>query len=74
MLSESCAASIIAGMQETDGVATIERFVANDQEHDRMAGNEVVSERALREIYLMPFQIAIQDSNPSAFMTAYPVS
>ena len=37
----------------------------------RMAVNSIVSERALREIYLMPFQLAVRDAHPDAFMTAY---
>lgn len=36
-----------------------------------MAVDSIVSERALREIYMMPFQIAVRDAHPNAFMTAY---
>jgi len=52
-------------------IATVKHFVANDQEHERMAVNVMINDRALREIYLLPFQIAIKDSNPGAVMTAY---
>ncbi|TFY74261.1 hypothetical protein EWM64_g9751 [Hericium alpestre] len=51
--------------------ATIKHFAANDQEYQRFSIDSVVSERALREIYLKPFQIAMKKSNPIAFMTAY---
>ena len=71
VLSGLCAAAIIDGIQERGVIATIKHFVANDQEHQRMAVDSMVSERALREIYLMPFQIAVRDANPGAFMTAY---
>ncbi|MCJ1464598.1 hypothetical protein MMC07_003211 [Pseudocyphellaria aurata] len=71
VLSGSCAAAIIDGIQEKGLLATIKHFVANDQEHERAAVDVIVSERALREIYLLPFQIAVRDANPAAFMTAY---
>lgn len=45
-------------------------FFVNEQEHERHAYNAVISERALREIYLMPFHIAQRDSKPPALMTA----
>lgn len=65
------AASVINGIQETGVVATIKHFVCNDQEHERNAVDSIVTERALREIYMKPFQIAVRDSNPGSFMTAY---
>lgn len=49
----------------------MKHFVANDQEHQRQSMNAIVSERALREIYLMPFQIAQRDAKPMCYMTAY---
>lgn len=65
------AAALTAGIQETGVVATIKHFVTNDQEHERTAVNAIVMERALREIYLMPFMIAMREAYPKAFMTAY---
>ena len=65
------AAALVKGIQSTGVVSTIKHFVVNDQEHERMAVDSIVSERALREIYLMPFQIAVRDAHPKAFMTAY---
>lgn len=59
------------GVQEKGIVATLKHFVCNDQEHQRMAYNAIVTDRALREIYLLPFQIAIAKSQPGAVMTAY---
>lgn len=52
-------------------MACLKHFVCNDQEHERMAVSSIVTDRALREIYLMPFMIAIQASHPGAIMTAY---
>lgn len=71
VLAGVCAASVVNGIQETGTTACIKHFVANDQEHERMAVNVIATERALREIYLLPFQIAVKDSNPKSFMTAY---
>lgn len=65
------AASYINGAQSTGIISTLKHFVANDQENERVGVNAAVSERALREIHLLPFQIAIADANPGAVMTCY---
>ncbi len=65
------AASYVNGLQGGGVSATIKHFVTNDQEHERMGQDSIVSPRALREIYLRPFQIAVKHSRPWAFMTAY---
>ena len=65
------AAALINGIQEKGVVATIKHFVGNDQEHERSAVNSIITERALREIYLLPFQLAVRDAFPKSFMTAY---
>lgn len=70
-LSGKLAASYINGVQSTGVIATVKHFVANDQEHMRNSADIIVSQRALREIYLLPFQIVVADSNPGAVMTAY---
>lgn len=71
VLAGLCAAAIVTGIQQTGVQAAIKHFVANDQEHERMAVNSIVTARALREIYLLPFQLAIRDANPLSFMTSY---
>lgn len=65
------AAAYIAGLQEGGVSAAIKHFVGNDQEHERMGEDSIIAPRALREIYLRPFQIALKKSKPQAFMTAY---
>jgi len=70
-LNGKIAASYIRGLQSEGIIATIKHFVANDQETDRFAMSSNVSERALREVYLLPFQIAIREAGPKAIMTAY---
>ncbi|TVY67504.1 putative beta-glucosidase J, partial [Lachnellula suecica] len=71
VLAGFCAAAIVNGVQETGVVASIKHFVTNDQEHERMAVDSRVTERALREIYLLPFQLAVKHARPGSFMTAY---
>lgn len=70
-MSGLIAAAYVAGLQEGGVSAAIKHFVGNDQEHERMGEDSVIAPRALREIYLRPFQIALKKSKPQAFMTAY---
>jgi hypothetical protein len=55
LLQGHMASSYVKGLQDNGVSATIKHFVANDQEHERTAVYSVVSERALREIYLYPY-------------------
>lgn len=70
-LSGMMAAATIRGMQSIGVAATLKHFVCNDQEHERMFVSALVTERALREIYLMPFMIAQRDAKPWCLMTSY---
>jgi beta-glucosidase len=49
----------------------MKHFACNDMESARMAVDIQVTERALREVYLLPFMIAVEMANPRVFMTAY---
>ncbi|QPG75036.1 hypothetical protein FOA43_002376 [Brettanomyces nanus] len=71
-LSGISTASVVSGIQKTGKVAaTVKHFVCNDLEHERFSSNSVVSERALREIYLEPFRLAIKLADPKCIMTSY---
>lgn len=65
------ASAVVNGIQDTNVLATIKHFVCNDQEHERNATDAIVTERALREVYALPFQLVVKHSSPGAFMTAY---
>ena len=71
VLAGNMSAATIDGIQSLRVAATLKHYVCNDQEHERQSVNAIVSERALREIYLSPFQIAERDSKPMCIMTSY---
>ncbi|KIP12383.1 glycoside hydrolase family 3 protein [Phlebiopsis gigantea 11061_1 CR5-6] len=70
-LSGIMAAAYVNGLQSSGVAATIKHFVGNDQEHERTAADSVMSDRALREIYLYPFMLAQKLAKPWAYMTSY---
>jgi beta-glucosidase len=61
----------IEGMQAQGVSATIKHFVANNSEYDRHNVDVIVSDRALREIYLPAFEAAVKEAHVGAIMTSY---
>jgi beta-glucosidase len=71
LLTGEIAAGYIAGVQEGGVAATVKHFVANDSETDRFTVDVRVDERALRELYLAPFEVAVRRGRAWAVMSAY---
>lgn len=72
LISGYFAAAVTEGVMGHDGrYTTLKHFAANNQETNRMTNNSEVSERALREIYLRGFEIAIRESHPAFIMSSY---
>ena len=72
LISGRTAAAMTRGVQRHDKCAvTIKHFACNNQETNRFGSNSVVSQRALREIYLKGFEICVKEAAPKALMTSY---
>lgn len=72
LVSGMCAAADTLGVQSHKGCGTtIKHFALNNQEDNRTHSNSHCSERAIREIYLKGFEIAIRESDPKSLMTSY---
>lgn len=65
------AAAMTRGIRSAGSSATVKHFAANNQETERHNVNSIVSERALREIYLKGFEIAVKEGNANSIMTSY---
>ena len=72
LLSGRTTAAMTRGVQKHPGCGvTLKHFCCNNQETNRMHSNSQVSPRALRELYLKGFAIAVREAAPAAIMTSY---
>ncbi|MBR0087458.1 MAG: glycoside hydrolase family 3 C-terminal domain-containing protein [Lachnospiraceae bacterium] len=72
VLTGKIASALVRGAQSLDGnYATIKHFACNNAEDDRNHSNSHVNERALREIYLRGFEIAVKEGKAASVMSSY---
>jgi len=71
VLSGELLAQRTLGTQSQKIIASIKHFAGNEQETNRMGSNSVIDERTLHELYLLPFEIAIEKGHPGSVMCSY---
>jgi beta-glucosidase len=71
VLTADLAVAYVRGVQDNGVGATLKHYVANDSETDRFTVNVRVSDRALRELYLLPFELAVRQARAWLVMSSY---
>ncbi len=71
LLTGIMASAVLKGLHKNGVTGTIKHFCGNNQETKRQCIDSVISERALREIYLKGFEIAVKEGNADSIMTTY---
>lgn len=71
VVSGELGAAMVRGIQSRGVSACLKHFAGNSQEHARMVSDSIIDERALREVYLAPFEQVVRQARPHSIMTAY---
>lgn len=71
LLSGILASAYVRGVQSQGVITTVKHFVGNETETDRLTSNSLIDERALRELYLVPFEYAVKSGGTLGVMTSY---
>jgi len=71
VLAGTLGAAFIRGAQSAGVACTVKHFAGNESEDDRMVADSVIDERTLREVHLLPFELAVRDGGALGVMTSY---
>ncbi len=71
LLAGKCSAAAVRGIQSQKAAVSIKHFACNNKEANRFASDSRLSERALREIYLKPFEFCVKEADPWTLMSSY---
>src|SRR3712207_5047982 len=71
LLAGRVAAAYVRGVQPQDVATTVKHLAGNEAEYERYTIDSQVDERALRELYLLPFEMAVREGGALGVMTAY---
>ncbi len=71
VLAGKCCAAEIRGIQSQKAAVSLKHFACNNKEANRFASDSRLSERALREIFLKPFEICVKEADPYTIMSSY---
>lgn len=71
LLTAGMAAAMVKGIQSNHVAATVKHFALNNKETNRRDSDSRASERAIREIYLRPFELLVREAKPWSIMSAY---
>ncbi len=71
LLAGRLGAAFVRGAQSAGVACTVKHFAGNESETDRMLADSVIDERTLREVHLLPFELAVEEGGALGVMTAY---
>ncbi len=71
LLAGRMGAAYIRGAQSAGVACTVKHFAGNEYEKDRLVANSIIDDRALRELHLLPFELAVKEGGALGVMTGY---
>lgn len=71
VLAGTMAAAFVRGAQSAGVACTVKHFAGNESEDDRFVADSIIDERTLREVHLLPFELAVRDGGALGIMTSY---